>query len=450
MNHAKISELISSLCSDVQRLNDIDLDHLSPDDTVSVLEAVISLERQTQAVSARLQHRAHSVQVRANGHRCSATDAAVEHSGACVRSSATDRRLAAWADEFPVLSEAYRQGQISRQHLAVLRRVDNPTTRDALVEHQAELVNEAIARNWKSFTRHVGYFAHRHDPDGETAKRKAAQRRLTLTEHADGTVSGRFHLDAVNGQAVRNALEFAQQRLLQEDQDQQTNTDLDLSDDDAPILHRTDRGTGTGTGTGTGDAAADGPASGSASNGASTAQTAGTVNGGRTRSQRLADAFVELLRSGHQHGAVAPQPLVHIVMSQSVAEDTIRRLANPDSAAPQLDADNIDGRCEFQDGTPLHPTVAVAELTIATLQRVVFSTPNVVLELGRKSRSFPRELAQVVRTRHRAQCAHPNCDSPVAWLQTDHVQPWNRGGPTDVANGQPLCGAHNRAKADAA
>ncbi|MEU4286520.1 HNH endonuclease, partial [Nocardiopsis dassonvillei] len=44
-------------------------------------------------------------------------------------------------------------------------------------------------------------------------------------------------------------------------------------------------------------------------------------------------------------------------------------------------------------------------------------------------------------------CAHPGgCEVPVALCQADHVTSFSRGGRTVVANLQPLCGPHNRAK----
>ncbi|WP_435108722.1 HNH endonuclease signature motif containing protein, partial [Nocardiopsis synnemataformans] len=38
------------------------------------------------------------------------------------------------------------------------------------------------------------------------------------------------------------------------------------------------------------------------------------------------------------------------------------------------------------------------------------------------------------------------CEVPVAFCQADHVTSFSRGGRTVVANLQPLCGPHNRAK----
>ncbi|PDP85621.1 HNH endonuclease, partial [Glycomyces fuscus] len=44
-------------------------------------------------------------------------------------------------------------------------------------------------------------------------------------------------------------------------------------------------------------------------------------------------------------------------------------------------------------------------------------------------------------------CAHPQgCQVPVALCQADHVTSFSQGGATVVANLQPLCGPHNRAK----
>jgi len=422
-----------------EHLHAIDLSGLDNDGLTSAVMSAIQLQRRADAFSAMMQQRAKGVAVLLNGKRCSVTDVAAERSGMNPRASAQATRLAAWMQGFPAIDAAFRQGKISQQHAAVIRQADNEQIRHALFADQSTLVAEAQRRNWKSFTRYVNYFVHRHDPDGERASRVRSERCLSFTEHADGTISGRFRLDPISGQTVRNALEYEQQRLLKRDEgDGEHESSQDPGGDNRGNDGHRGRQSTT---------AENRPEGNMESGAVGIRADAGRE---RSRGQRLADALVGLLRTGHQHQTANPQPLVHIVLSQNVAEATIRRLSDANSPAPILDSDDVDGRCELQDGTAIHPTAAIAELAVATLQRVVFSTSGVVLELGRKTRSFPRELAQAIRTQHRAQCAHPNCDSPVAWLESDHVAAWANGGTTGVANGQPLCGAHNRAKADAA
>jgi hypothetical protein len=41
-------------------------------------------------------------------------------------------------------------------------------------------------------------------------------------------------------------------------------------------------------------------------------------------------------------------------------------------------------------------------------------------------------------------CAVAGCDRPFAWCEIHHPHPWAHGGPTDLANGLPLCGHHHR------
>jgi 5-methylcytosine-specific restriction endonuclease McrA len=50
-----------------------------------------------------------------------------------------------------------------------------------------------------------------------------------------------------------------------------------------------------------------------------------------------------------------------------------------------------------------------------------------------------------VLTARQPTCAHPGCNARTL-LQTDHIKPYNKGGPTTLANLQLLCGPHNRAK----
>ena len=97
------------------------------------------------------------------------------------------------------------------------------------------------------------------------------------------------------------------------------------------------------------------------------------------------------------------------------------------------------------DGTPLHPAIAVAVLASATLRRLVMGTGSEILDLGRRVRCFLQHLREVLLVAGRGQCAVLGCDAPATWLRADHLVPWARGGPTEVANGRTCCDPHDKA-----
>jgi hypothetical protein len=65
-----------------------------------------------------------------------------------------------------------------------------------------------------------------------------------------------------------------------------------------------------------------------------------------------------------------------------------------------------------------------------------------ILSLGTSRRLFSptQRLALTVRDDG---CIWPHCTAPPAWCDAHHVNPWSRGGPTDVSNGVLLCPAHH-------
>ncbi|MGF1600245.1 MAG: HNH endonuclease signature motif containing protein, partial [Acidimicrobiales bacterium] len=87
-------------------------------------------------------------------------------------------------------------------------------------------------------------------------------------------------------------------------------------------------------------------------------------------------------------------------------------------------------------------------LAVAELRRLVLGADSEILDLGRAVRDFPRKLKQAVIAATRGRCTVPGCDAKAHWLQIDHIKPWARGGLTDLANAQPMCGFHNKQKSD--
>lgn len=147
--------------------------------------------------------------------------------------------------------------------------------------------------------------------------------------------------------------------------------------------------------------------------------------------------------------AKTPKPLVDIVIDQQTFEEELTRAAGQPVEPDPLRSGR---RCHTLSGTPIPPADAVAAAIVGHVRRVVVDAESNVIDLGRRRRLFTGSsrdaaLLQAMLHGHAGlTCGHPGCDTPVGWLQVDHREPAARGGPTDVANADLLCGTHNRLK----
>ena len=78
----------------------------------------------------------------------------------------------------------------------------------------------------------------------------------------------------------------------------------------------------------------------------------------------------------------------------------------------------------------------------AALIPAVLGADSEVLDLGRASRLFTRAQHKALRIRDR-RCRAEGCDVPAAWTEAHHLDPWARGGLTDLAKGVCLCSFHH-------
>ncbi len=74
---------------------------------------------------------------------------------------------------------------------------------------------------------------------------------------------------------------------------------------------------------------------------------------------------------------------------------------------------------------------------------VVLGGASAPLDLGVTRRLHSAAQRRALSVLHET-CAAEGCERPFAWCDVHHRQPWSQGGPTDLANGVPLCGFHHR------
>ena len=146
-----------------------------------------------------------------------------------------------------------------------------------------------------------------------------------------------------------------------------------------------------------------------------------------TQRKRLGRAFCELLEHLPtdrlpQHGVANASLVVTIPL------DTLRSQA---------------GEGVLSTGTPISASQARRLACNAGVVPVVLDGASRVLDQGMSKRLFDRHQRLALATRDRG-CIWRGCERPAAWCEAHHLDPWSRGGPTDLANGCLLCGWHHR------
>ncbi len=306
------------------------------------------------------------------------------------RSIRSASRLGRWLADFSALAAAFNNGNLSRSHLEELRKLDSERSRHALVRDQQLLIDTAASCDFTDFKSAVAYWSNAADPDGKLPREQVAATGLWYRRHGDGAVSGRFSFDPLTAQAFAGAVEAESQSLFRADAE---------------------------------------------------------IGKLRYPAKRDAEALHSLvLRGANSTSAAQVTPLINIVMSEAVAENLLQRIDDPSMPPIEVRYGDHDRRCEFIDGTPIHPNLALAALAVARLRRVVLGADGKPIEASVTSRGFPPWMKHLLLIEARGRCRAPGCDAPFPWLQADHVRPYVSGGPTKLSNGQILCDPHNKWK----
>src|SRR4051794_19784850 len=138
--------------------------------------------------------------LRGHGHLSGAEAARLVRSGQAV-------------EHLPAVAAAFAQGAVTAGQVAVIAPIAGEEERAAASEQgvdlgaiEESLVAVARGRSHEKLAQVVHRYREALDPDGAEPD-PTEGRRLTITRHADGSVSGRFDLDAVGGEKVQAALE---------------------------------------------------------------------------------------------------------------------------------------------------------------------------------------------------------------------------------------------------
>jgi hypothetical protein len=116
-------------------------------------------------------------------------------------------------EQLPAMSASFADGDITAEQVAVVVPVTSPDAQSAAAEQDVDLgeIDTALAevatsQPYVQLGRVVHHYLACLDPEGVEPD-PTEGRRLTMAKHADGSVTGRFDLDAVGGEKVAAALE---------------------------------------------------------------------------------------------------------------------------------------------------------------------------------------------------------------------------------------------------
>ncbi|MGR7025460.1 DUF222 domain-containing protein [Geodermatophilus sp. URMC 62] len=181
-----------------------------------VLDDVAALVAERNRLDALLARRVHAAELSQAPERDGLRSMPSWLSGHCRLSAAEAAALVRngrTLEHLPALAEAHDAGLVSAEQVAVAARAVTPERLAAAAAQGVDLAvidavftGVAVEGRYADLVRVVQHYLADLDPDGPEPD-PTEGRSLTLSQHADGSLSGRFHLDAVGGERVQAALE---------------------------------------------------------------------------------------------------------------------------------------------------------------------------------------------------------------------------------------------------
>lgn len=164
------------------------------------------------------------------------------------------------------------------------------------------------------------------------------------------------------------------------------------------------------------------------------------VDDPRTNDQLALDTLADLVRIGVDRddgtvlGSIKPAVRVTIAL-----DDLTRAIDSEGVEHPETDTG-----LAWLEGSPEPVSAATARRYLCDVGAlpIVLSGSSEPLDLGRPRRLFsgPQRVALATQD---GGCRFPSCDRPPSWCEAHHIDPYSRGGPTDVRNGALLCRRHH-------
>lgn len=344
-------------------------------------------------------------------------------------------RVARVLPQFPLISEAFKRGQISYSKVRAITRVANPSNeRDILAIAKAGTANhvERVVRGYRKATK----------PEEERAddQEKHQARYVHFSYDAFGMLLLEARLPEPAGAVVLKALEAAlamldvkQEKAPDDAKAEAANTCSSFHD------NQTEMGLPL---VATPEASAEGeePSSAFARNNAEAAQTNSSkaVNASAealpapklttSLSQRRADALVFVAEAALSQGLSGSQ---RHAPYQVVLHVDAEMLTDPE----------IKGQSCIEDGSAISLEGAKRLMCDASIVPVTHHADGTILDVGRRTRKISARLWQalICRDEH---CVFPGCER-TQHLKAHHIRHWGEGGPTDRDNIVLLCSQHH-------
>lgn len=187
----------------------------------------------------------------------------------------------------------------------------------------------------------------------------------------------------------------------------------------------------------------------------------------RSADQRRADGIGEIARRLLDAGTLGVKQKAYPHLSVLIPWPEFQRIVGPlipdarhelpldadTGSAPaggSADPRNMDwlslldsGAATWEDGTGPVPDHLIRKIAVTgKICRVIFGPDSQVINLGRDARLFSHAQVRAMTARDRG-CVWPACGAPTFMTDAHHTIKWERGGPTDLRLGAPLCRSHH-------